>query len=677
MAAKTTISSRTLVARTSLARSENRGEMSNGRRRGAWVARLSLPQVIGTAAGLHVALAHFTHQFLTLPTGVAVICLAGGTSVGLATALTTREYQIGALAGGLIGEALFLATTNTPHSSAALMLSHALQVSIAFVGFVLLFSTRISKVPIPGKSFFGMTLCIVAAIIGALPVALPNESARFILEWGLGHGVGLFAITAFIASWRVTWFESVNPSNRTTELLVLLTLVFTVVALTIFVEPSFLLVALGFGLLLTSRYGVGVGNPMAVTMITIVAVASLQSGTQIDATDPANLFEVQAFALAMAMLTSTVGRLAFHSERLLRDRQDASDRWQRLATSGFDAYIELDANSTVVDASDTVGLLIGAPVEEIRGTSLRSFFDDAGWSKVAHFVRMVMAGQSVRFDRSFVAASGETRWVLSVTEPRMDDRGIFAGCTIFLLDTTATHRINSERAKSRSTLLQAQETERLRLAQLVHDGALQDLAAANLLVGKIMLDVEPCNPVRPCTIENIANIEKLLVSGMRKLRADAIGSAIIDLRDIEIVDALEQTVAKFDCLDSPAEVHIAAQRVDGASNEIARVIFQISQEALVNALLHSRANLVSVDLRRTRDGYSIAVIDDGVGFDTTQLQEVGHLGLSTMTALASEAGGWCSLSTRPAAGTSVEAWIPDTPTNDDAAVLQKRSAPHA
>lgn len=648
--------------------------MSAKQRRGAWIDRLSLQHVFIVAAGLHLATAHFSERFLTLPTGAAVICLAGGTSVGLATALQKRNRQVGALAGGLIGEVLFLATADMPHSSVALLLSHTIETSIAFVGFVLLFSTRISKVPIPGKSLFGMTLCIGAAMVGALPVALPNESVRFVLEWGLGHGVGLYAVPAFIASFRVAWFQSINPNNRTPELLTLLTLVFSVVALTIFVEQSFLLIALGFALLLTSRYGVGVGGPTAMAIVIVVGVASLQSGTQVDALEPANLFEVQAFALAVAMLTTTVGRLALHSDRLLRERQEAADRWQRLATSGFDGYLELDANSNVVDASDSVGLLVGAPLKELQGMAFRSFFDQAGWSKVAHFARMVKAGQSVRFDRSFVSASGETRWVLAITEPRMDDTGTFAGCTVFLLDTTATHRMNSERAKSRSALLQAQETERLRLAQLVHDGALQDLAAANLLVGKTLLDFESGNSQRPCTPDNIAQIEKLLVSGMRKLRADAIGSVVIDLRDVEIVEALEQTVSKFDSLDSSAEVHITAQSVDDASSEIARLIFQISQEALVNALLHSQANLVSVDLRRTRDGYSIAVIDDGVGFDTNQLQEVGHLGLSTMTALASEAGGWCSLSTRPGAGTSVEAWIPDTPTPDDAAILQRRSS---
>ena len=56
---------------------------------------------------------------------------------------------------------------------------------------------------------------------------------------------------------------------------------------------------------------------------------------------------------------------------------------------------------------------------------------------------------------------------------------------------------------------------------------------------------------------------------------------------------------------------------------------------------------------------------DGIGFDTDRFQEDGHLGLSTMTALAAKADGWCSLSTQTGQFTLVEAWLPTSVSTDE------------
>lgn len=389
------------------------------------------------------------------------------------------------------------------------------------------------------------------------------------------------------------------------------------------------------------------------------------------ATQPFNIIGLFSFAGAVSLLSSMVGRLALHTDRRVLEEQKAADRWQKLASTGFDGFIEVDANTHISDASESVALFLGVSADEMRGVPFRSIFDEAGWSNVSHFVRLALAGQSVRFDRSFTTATGQTEWALTLVEPRLDDSGKFAGCTIFFLNTTATHQIRAERAQARAALVVAQETERRRLAQLVHDGALQDLAAANLLIGAALFAAndnatEPGSPA-----ENLERIESLLVSGMRKLRADAIGSPVIDLRDIGVLDALEQTISKFESV-ATAEVTISERGIDQAQAELSRLIFQIAQEALVNALVHSKATEIHIDLRRTRDGFSIAVTDDGIGFDNSRLQEVGHMGLSAMAALAHEAGGWCSLSTRPGRGTAVEAWLPDSETSRLGTAIQMR-----
>jgi signal transduction histidine kinase len=90
------------------------------------------------------------------------------------------------------------------------------------------------------------------------------------------------------------------------------------------------------------------------------------------------------------------------------------------------------------------------------------------------------------------------------------------------------------------------------------------------------------------------------------------------------------------------------------------VLFRIAQEAIRNARRHARATTVRISLDDDADGVRLTVADDGVGFDVVVSSESppGHLGLTAMRERAEMVGGWRRLTSRPGAGTVVEAWVP-------------------
>lgn len=169
--------------------------------RSPWAEQLSVPMVaFCTAFALHVAAAHFSHSLLTTADGTVVLCLATGTSVGIALVANGARARWAALIGGVIGEAVFLATVQLPYGNVAEFASHITEASIAFCSLYLLTTSRFSSSLGPTRSIAAMTFCISAATLGALPAALPDQSARFILDWGLGHGIGIFAMTSAIVA---------------------------------------------------------------------------------------------------------------------------------------------------------------------------------------------------------------------------------------------------------------------------------------------------------------------------------------------------------------------------------------------------------------------------------------------------------------------------------------------
>ncbi|MCL7455510.1 MAG: sensor histidine kinase, partial [Anaerolineae bacterium] len=93
------------------------------------------------------------------------------------------------------------------------------------------------------------------------------------------------------------------------------------------------------------------------------------------------------------------------------------------------------------------------------------------------------------------------------------------------------------------------------------------------------------------------------------------------------------------------------------SPEVEEGLYWIAQEALNNALKHARAARVAVRLHRNGSQVTLEVADDGIGFDTSRVQEQGGFGLRTMQERAVRLGGELAVITGPGAGTVVRAEV--------------------
>ena len=86
-------------------------------------------------------------------------------------------------------------------------------------------------------------------------------------------------------------------------------------------------------------------------------------------------------------------------------------------------------------------------------------------------------------------------------------------------------------------------------------------------------------------------------------------------------------------------------------------LFRIAQEALHNALKHSSARNVSVDLTGVSDRIALTIVDDGVGFDVDAAWRRG-LGLISVRERVEAIGGTFELRSSPGAGTRLEVSVP-------------------
>jgi signal transduction histidine kinase len=223
-------------------------------------------------------------------------------------------------------------------------------------------------------------------------------------------------------------------------------------------------------------------------------------------------------------------------------------------------------------------------------------------------------------------------------------------------DPGPLERAHEERRRLASLLVTAQEAERRRISEDIHDDVLQVMGAVQLRLEMLLdqvADVELRGQLR-----ELAEIVAAATSRLRRLTFDLRPPMLREHGLAETLRSSLRELAGERGIEWELEDSLAAEPGD----EPRVILFRIAQEALTNVRKHAEARHVFVSLRAVDGGIFLSIRDDGVGFagaaGAAPASVPGHLGLQTMRERAELAGGSFSVSSREGSGTSVEAWIP-------------------
>jgi two-component system, NarL family, sensor histidine kinase UhpB len=214
-------------------------------------------------------------------------------------------------------------------------------------------------------------------------------------------------------------------------------------------------------------------------------------------------------------------------------------------------------------------------------------------------------------------------------------------------------RLEAERRQSASEVLRAQEEERRRIAQDLHDEVNQALTAILLRLEALAQETPPERAPEVAELKRLVNqAMSELLNLARQLRPSA-------LDDHGLVPAIEAQLKRFS-----AQTGIEARMsTEGDPNELPEVIqtaiYRVAQEALANVQRHAGATVVELDLQEDAGDVELRVLDDGRGFDPGAIPRAGStgpgagLGLSGMAERARLVGGELDVRSAPLGGTTV------------------------
>ena len=199
--------------------------------------------------------------------------------------------------------------------------------------------------------------------------------------------------------------------------------------------------------------------------------------------------------------------------------------------------------------------------------------------------------------------------------------------------------------------------ERARIAHELHDAVSQKLFSLRLTAQAASALVSR-DPDR-------ARAELAEVARLAAEAADELRSVVVELRPAALDEdgLLPALVSHVEVLDRAhsASVGFSHDRIRALPPAQEEAVLRVAQEALHNALRHSGATSVQVELRCTAGGRGVrlSVSDDGHGFEPEQVRRAGrHLGLVSMRDRAAGVGGTLRIESAPGKGTVVELEVP-------------------
>ncbi len=206
-------------------------------------------------------------------------------------------------------------------------------------------------------------------------------------------------------------------------------------------------------------------------------------------------------------------------------------------------------------------------------------------------------------------------------------------------------------------IVQAQEDERQRMAEDIHDGPAQVLTNAIFQVEYLdrMLD-----PGQEAAHAEIAFLRDMLRTGLDEVRA-----FITDLRppgaDVGLAAALTDRARQLEERHGIA-VEVAVDGIDDRLTPTARAsILRICQEALQNARKHAAASRISIGL----EGDTLVIADNGRGFDLMRVASRAgqNFGLQFMRERAELMEAQLNIESRQGEGTRILLRLPEQGTD--------------
>jgi len=200
----------------------------------------------------------------------------------------------------------------------------------------------------------------------------------------------------------------------------------------------------------------------------------------------------------------------------------------------------------------------------------------------------------------------------------------------------------------------AQEEERRRISHELHDETIQALVALSRQLDTLASSDKGLPEDSRLRLEELRQQVNNTMQSVRRLSQDLRPAALDRLGLLSALEWLVSDVKEYSGIAMKINVIGTERRLP---EEVALVLFRITQEALRNVWRHAQATRAEITVQFDENKTSVTVSDNGKGFKppktTDDLARDGKLGLAGMQERARLLGGSLTVQSEPGKGATV------------------------
>ena len=258
--------------------------------------------------------------------------------------------------------------------------------------------------------------------------------------------------------------------------------------------------------------------------------------------------------------------------------------------------------------------------------------------------------------------TGRKRWFQARIYPVKDSRDEIRNVIMTYEDITDRQWATEGFQRLSAELMNAQEAERKRISQELHDELGQALTAMRINLATLEKDLFPDFPTsRQKLLETSLLVDEML-EHVREL-SHALRPTMLD--ELGLVPTLRWYVTRY-AERLGIEVEFEAMDLkDRPAAEIETTLYRIVQEALTNIARHAQARRVHLRLARQESRLTALIEDDGIGFDVQKRlaadATLSGAGLVGMRERVARWGGNLTIQSSPGQGVQLFVELPFAP----------------
>jgi PAS domain S-box-containing protein len=261
-----------------------------------------------------------------------------------------------------------------------------------------------------------------------------------------------------------------------------------------------------------------------------------------------------------------------------------------------------------------------------------------------------IAGEERHFEARIVSAGGDKvlSIVRDVTESRRAADALRKSEEKLLLS-------NRESRELAVSLISAQQSERRRIALLLHDDLSQNIAAMGVAISRLKRKPPATNELLAAELDQLGAQTNELTTQIRRLSHQLHPDV---LEHVGLVAALESEVAEFGHNEQIKMEFSAEVKSEQIPLDVSVCLYRVAVEALRNVSRHSGASSACVALTEDQACFTLEVSDSGKGFDVERAKRGSGLGLIGAEERVKLLQGSFLVRSKPEGGTVLLARIP-------------------